>query len=149
MIEMLIVMVLIALVAGVSYPSVSSGIASLRLRAAGDSIAGFLTSALDRAERRQQTIEVVISPADNALIARSSDAQYVRRLEVPDPVRITAVRPALAVESLADGPQARRFILYPGGGTPRIGVEIMLDGRRRVVTVDPLTGFPRSEVVPR
>jgi type II secretory pathway pseudopilin PulG len=143
MIEMLIVITLIGLLAGLTYPSVSSGLSSLRLRAAADSIGSFLTTAVDRAERRQQTIEIVVSPASNTLTARAADLGFAQRLEVPAPVRIVAVHPAL-VNDIPNEP--RRFLIYPGGAAPRIGIEIANpDGRRRMVTVDPLTGFPRTE----
>ena len=62
---MLIVVTLIALVAGLSYPSVASGLDSLRLRSASDAIVAFLNTALDRADRRQQAVEIRISPREN------------------------------------------------------------------------------------
>jgi hypothetical protein len=43
--------------------------------------------------------------------------------------------------------QARRFLVYPGGAVPGIAVEIAnQSGRRRRVSVDPMTGVPRSEL---
>ncbi len=63
---------------------------------------------------------------------------------MPDGYRIMAVLPAAEVNP--DEP--RRFLLYPGGTMPRIGVEISADnGRKRTVTVDPLTGMPRNEIL--
>jgi type II secretory pathway pseudopilin PulG len=143
MLELLIVVALIGLVAGVSYPAVSSGLAALRLRAATDSVVTFLTTAADRADRRQQAVEIVISPADNSLTARSSDLGYQQSLQVPEPVRIVGVLPPLVHDAT---PQPRRFLIYPGSAAPRIGIELAAgDGRRRVVTVDPISGFPRVE----
>ena len=143
---MLIVVSLIALVAGLSYPSVTSGLDSLRLRSASDGIVSFLNVALDRAERRQQAVELWISPGDNALAARTADQGFSRRMDLPDPVRIIAVSPALAASPAPDQP--RRFLLYPGGAAPRIGVEIATpQGHKRLVSVDPITGSPRSEPV--
>jgi type II secretory pathway pseudopilin PulG len=145
---MLIVTTLIALVAGLSFPSVSSGLDSLRLRSSADAIASFLNTALDRAERRQQVVEIWISPAENAITARSAEPGFSRRLDVPEPVHIISVRPPLGDITAAAEP--RRFLIYPGGALPRIGVEIAnLQGRRRLVTVDPLTGFPHSELLPQ
>jgi prepilin-type N-terminal cleavage/methylation domain-containing protein len=146
LIEMLIVVTLIALIAGLSYPSLASGLDSLRLRSASDSVAGFLTTALDRADRRQQAVEIVISPRENAMTARTADLGFVRRLEVPDPVRIVAVTPPVPGAIAPDAP--RRFLVYPGGSVPRIGVEIASDrGHRRLVSVDPISGIARAEVV--
>ncbi len=40
----------------------------------------------------------------------------------------------------------RRFLFYPGGAVPRIGIEIVNpSGRRRIVSVDPVTGAARIE----
>jgi prepilin-type N-terminal cleavage/methylation domain-containing protein len=143
LLELLIVMTLIALVAGISYPSASAGIDSMRMRSASDSIVRFLNTAIDRAQRRQQVIEVWIAPKDNVLIARSPDMQFSRRLEVPESFHITSVQPA-ATGALPDEP--RRYLLYPGGTIPRIAVEIAnQNGRKRMVVVDPLTGLPQAE----
>ena len=145
LIEMLIVMTLIAIVAALAFPSVSSGLDTLRLRAASDSIVGFLNTALDRAERRQRAVEVWISPQDNAITAVSSDATFEKRLNVPEPIRIVSVQPPIP---FTDPGMARRFLLYPGGAPPRIGIEIAnQQGRRRLISIDPVTGFPRSEAV--
>ena len=145
LLEMLIVVALIALLAGLTYPSVTSGLDALRLRSASDQIVTLLTTALDRAGRKQQVVEVWISPADNALVARSDDREFQRRVDVADPVRIVGVRPPLPNET---APQPRRFLIYPGGSVPRIALEIATrDGRRRLISVDPLSGFPRSDPV--
>lgn len=137
LLEMLIVVTLIALVAGLSFPSVSSGIESLRLRSASDSIVALLNTALDRADRRQQAVEIRISPKENALSARSADMGFVRELTLPETIHI--VNPT----------EMRRFLLYPGGAVPQIAVEIATkSGRRRQVEVDPITGVPRAEPKP-
>jgi len=144
LIEMLIVATLIALLVGVVYPTAVSGIEAVRLRSTADTVVNFLNTAIDRAERRQQLVEVWISPKDNVLIARSPDQGFARRLEIPEPFRITAVRPVAEVPP--DEP--RRFLMYPGGTIPRIGVEITgTNGRRREVSVDALTGMPSNQVV--
>jgi prepilin-type N-terminal cleavage/methylation domain-containing protein len=142
LLELLIVMTLMALVAGLSYPSAAAGIESMRIRAAADSIVRFLNTAIDRAQRRQQVIEVWIAPKDNVLIARSPDMQFSRRLEIPENFHITGVQPS-PLGAQADEP--RRFLMYPGGTVPRIAVEIAnQNGRKRTVTVDPLTGLPQA-----
>jgi prepilin-type N-terminal cleavage/methylation domain-containing protein len=146
LLELLVVVTLIALLAGISYPSVASGVDSLRLRAASDGIVGFLNTAIDRAERRQQVIQVLISPRENVMIARSPDPEFSRRFELPDGVRILSVQPQ--APTAPDEPRA--FLLYPGGTVPPIGVEIGNQvGRRRMVRIDPITGVPRSEAEAR
>jgi hypothetical protein len=48
-----------------------------------------------------------------------------------------------------DDPQgARRLILMPGATVPGIGIQIANQrGVRRIVRLDPMTGFPRVESV--
>jgi prepilin-type N-terminal cleavage/methylation domain-containing protein len=143
LLELLIVVTLIALMTGISYPSVASGVDSLRLRSASDGIVGFLNTAIDRADRRQQVIQVWISPRDNLMTARSPDQEFSRRFELPATVRILSVQPR--AQTATDEPRA--FLFYPGGTVPPIGVEIVNQaGRRRLVRIDPITGVPRSEV---
>jgi prepilin-type N-terminal cleavage/methylation domain-containing protein len=144
LIEMLIVITLIALLSALSYSSAAAGVDSLRIRSAADKVVSFLNTALDRAERRQQVIEIRISFRESAISARSADLSFDRTFEVPDPIYITAVEPALADGANPD--IQRRFLVYPGGTAPRIAVDLASrDGRRRRVIVDPVTGTPRSE----
>jgi hypothetical protein len=48
-----------------------------------------------------------------------------------------------------DDPQgARRLILMPGASVPGIGIQIANQrGTRRIVRLDPMTGFPHVESV--
>lgn len=143
LIEMLIVMALIALVAGMAAPSLSSGLDSLRLRSSSDAIIGFLNTALARADTRQQVVEILISPQDGMLTANSGDHGFSKRLEIASPIKILAVRPALADGE--DQGRTRRFLVYPGGAVPKISIEIGNSaGRKRLVSIDPVTGVPQS-----
>ncbi|MBI4905267.1 MAG: hypothetical protein HY820_16655 [Acidobacteria bacterium] len=131
--EMLIVVTLIGLMVGVSFPSVSSGVDTLRLSSGADSVASFLNAALNRAERRQQVVEVTVSKAENKLTMRSTEKGFLRELTMPAGV---------TVES------DQRVFLYPGGTVPRIAVELANKrGMRRLVRVDPMTGVPEIETL--
>ena len=145
LIEMLIVATLIGLMAGISYPSVSSGVDTLRLSSASDSVAALLNSAANRAERRQEAVEVTISIKENAVSVLSSGAAYTRRLEMPVGVSIYAVLP----KPPGDAADPRRFILVPGASPPAISVEMSnRRGARRRVSVDSRTGVPLVERLP-
>jgi prepilin-type N-terminal cleavage/methylation domain-containing protein len=145
LIELLIVMALMGLLVAISFPSVSAGVDSLRLSSSGDSLVSFLNGVMNRAERRQQAIEVTIDIANNSIVARSAEPGFERRLELATGVRIVSVLPASPVE---DG-EPRRFILYPGGTPPRIGVEMAnVRGARRIIRIDPITGVPEVERLP-
>ena len=133
---------LIALMTGIAYPSAAAGVESLRLRSVSDRVVSFLNTAIDRAGRRQQVIEVWIAPKDNVLIARSPDLEFSRRLELPEGYRILAILPPAEVNP----EEPRRFLMYPGGSIPRIGLEISnRAGNKRLVSVDPFTELTRAE----
>jgi len=144
LIEILIVVALISLFAGLMFPSVSSGIESLRLQQASDGISGFLNTGLNRAERNRVVIEITIDKTQNALTMYSTEPGFTKRLEMPDGVRIVEVLPPEPQDPMAP----RRFLVYPGGSPPRFGVEIEnRRSARRIVRVDPVTGVPQVERV--
>lgn len=144
LIEMVIVMAIIGMMAAISFPAVSSGLDSIRLSAASDALVSFLNRAMNRAERRQEPMEVSISPKDNLIQLRSTEPGFERSLQMPSGVRIEAVLPPPLEETGAP----RRFLLLPGGVTPRIGIQLVnARGVRRIVRVDPITGVPQIERV--
>ncbi len=139
---MMIVVTIIALIAGMSYPSITSGLDSLRLRSTSNSIISLLNTALDRADRRQQAVEILISPKENGITARSVDPGFNHRVDLQDGIHITSVLPAAEV----DPAETRRFLLYPGGTVPRIAIELTnSSGRKRLVSIDPVTGVPQAK----
>jgi competence protein ComGC len=142
LIEMIVVVGIISLIVGVSLPAVTSGIDTLRLNAATNSVVSFVNSGLNRAERRQQVVELTISKNENALMMRSTEPGFFRKLEMPEGVSITHILP-----ELPENPDAPRiFMLYPGGTPPRFGVQLMnRKNVERIVRVDPITGVPRVE----
>jgi prepilin-type N-terminal cleavage/methylation domain-containing protein len=149
LIEMMVVVALIALMVGVSYPSITSGIDSLRLNAATNGVVSFLDYGLSRAERRQQMVEITISKADNALEMRSSERGFYRKLQMPEGVSIVQVLPQLPEQSADDPDLKRDFLLYPGGTVPPMGLQLINRRKvQRIVRVDPITGVPRVETAP-
>jgi hypothetical protein len=142
LVELLVVVALISLMVGISFPAITSGVDSLRLNAATNGVVGFFNSGLNRAERRQQVVEVTISKSNNTLEMRSTEPGFFRKFEMPEGVSITRILPDLPVDP--DAP--RSFLLYPGGTVPRFGVQLVnRKNVERVVRVDPITGVPRVE----
>jgi prepilin-type N-terminal cleavage/methylation domain-containing protein len=141
LVEMIVVLGIVGIMGGVVFPAVSAGLDGIRISSATDSIAALLNGALNRAERRQEAVEIAISMKENALMLYSSDPAFRRRLDLPEGVRIENVLPE--AEERED---VRRFLVLPGGTPPRLGVEIAnRRGTRRIVRVDPMTGSPRIE----
>jgi prepilin-type N-terminal cleavage/methylation domain-containing protein len=142
LLEMLIVVALIALLTGLSYAPVAAGLETLRLRAASDVVLSFLSAALDRAERKQAVVEVQILPVENALLARTADQTFVKRVDLPEGMKIARITPDIPG---ADPRAVRRFLIYPGGAVPQVAVDLVNPkGRHRIVSLDPLTGTARA-----
>jgi prepilin-type N-terminal cleavage/methylation domain-containing protein len=141
LIEMLVVVTIIGLIVAVSAPSVSAGIDSVRMASATSSVASFLNAAVNRAERRQQPIELIISPRQGTLTLYSNEPGFERQLKIPDGIAIEAVLPKTDEAEY-------RLMLLPGASVPGIGIQLANSrGGRRLVRLDPMTGFPRVESV--
>jgi prepilin-type N-terminal cleavage/methylation domain-containing protein len=142
LLEMLIVVAVIGVMVGITFPSVSSGLDSIRLSSASDSIVSFFNQALSRAERRQEVVQITVSKAERTLRMRSTDPSFDKQLVLPEGITITSVLP----EQPGDADAPRDFLLYPGGTPPAVGIAILnARGMKRMVRVDPVTGVPRTE----
>jgi prepilin-type N-terminal cleavage/methylation domain-containing protein len=141
LLETLVVVALISVMVAVVYPSLGAGLDAINLATSADNVASFLGSALTRADRANQVVEVTISLRENALIARTNNIANTRRLNLPSTIRIAAIHP-----TAGDNETERRFYLQPGGAAPRVGVELRTQrGSRRIVKIDPITGAPEIE----
>ena len=145
LVEMVVVVAIIALIVGISFPAASAGLDNVRMVSAVDSVASFLNTAVNRAERHQTPVELVISPQEGRLDLYSNEPGFTRELSMPDGIRIEGVLPA---EEGADPALPRRVLFLPGATVP--GIAIQLGNRRnahRRVRLDPMTGYPRVESV--
>ena len=141
---MLVVVAIIGVMAGIAFPSVSSGIDSVRLSASTHRVASFLNAAVSLSERRQEPVQVVISPKENLILLRSADPGFERRLKLPDGVILEEVFPAPA----DNFETATTILLLPGATAPGVAIQLAnRHGTRRIVRLDPMTGFPRVESV--
>jgi prepilin-type N-terminal cleavage/methylation domain-containing protein len=143
LIEMMVVVAIIAIVTALAAPSMSAGLDSVRMASATDNVATFLNSAVNRAERRQQPVAVVISIKENRLVMYSTEAGFTREMSMPDGIAIEGVLP---IDPYGPPPEDYRLMLMPGASVPGLGVQLINQHRnRRVVWLDPMTGFPRVE----
>jgi hypothetical protein len=142
---MMVVVAIIGLIVAVSTPSISAGIDSVRMTSAADSVATFLNGAVNRAERRQEPMELVISLRESKLALYSNEPGFERELKMPEGIAIEAVLPKIQDEP----EEMRRLILMPGATVPGIGIELANHrGGKRIIRLDPMTGFPRVSSVP-
>ena len=141
---MLVVVSIIGIMAALTFPSVAAGVDSVRLRSATDSISTILNAAVNRSDRRQEPVEIVIAPKNNSISLYSTEPGFARQLKMPDGITRAGVQPKDPSDE--DGPH--RIVLMPGGAAPGIGIVVSnRHGGRRVVRLDPMTGFPRVESV--
>lgn len=141
LIEMIVVVTLIGIMTALATPAMINGLDSIRLSSSCDAVVAFLNTSLNRAQRGQKVVELVIERSENRLVARSADLQFQRTYLLPDGITIVGIRPEVPDEFRQ---QPRRFLLLPGSVPPHIGV--ILRSRRgslREVTVDPISGAPR------
>jgi len=132
LIEMLIVVMIISIIAGVSFPALTAGLAGVRLSSASGSAASFLTAAMNQVERRDLAAAIVIAPKENqmAVYTAASGDKPDKTLQMPQGISI-------------EGDEPRRFLLFPGGTFPRITLVLRNEkGSRRSVRIDPATGVP-------
>jgi type II secretory pathway pseudopilin PulG len=146
LIEMLVVLAIIGLMIAISFPTVAAGLDSVRMSSATGQVSAFLNAAANRAERKQQAVALVVSPKENLLAMYSNEPKSDQRLRLPDGISIQEVLPALEGEMPG---QPRQLVLMPGGAAPALGIVLVnAHGTRRLVHLDPMTGFPRVESVP-
>jgi len=128
LIELIVVLAIIGLLVGITLPAATNGLASIHLRGAASNVATFLNSALNRAERHEQTVEIIVTPTK--LILDSTEPGYTRTLDLPDGIRIA-------------GDQPLRILLMPGSAPPRVAIDLFNErGAHRIVKMDPVTGVP-------
>ena len=141
---MVVVVGIIGLIVGISFPSAVAGLDSVRMVSATDSVAAFLNVAVNRAERLQQAVEVVITPQEGRLDLYTNDPGFTKELIMPQGIVIEAVLPA--IEGVETEP--RHVLFLPGATVPGIGIQLgNHHNAHRVIHLDPMTGFPRVESV--
>ena len=143
LVEMMVVVAIVATMAGLVYPAAASGLETLRLNQAAGAVVSLFNEALGRADRREQVVELTIAMKEGYLTLRSSEPGFERRIELPQGVAILSIQPELA-EPNDSAP--RQFALYPGGAPPRLAVELGNRRKsRRIVRLDPIVGAARVE----
>jgi len=140
--ELMVVMAIISLIVAVALPNTLAGLENLRLSTAARSVAAFMNVAANRAERREQGVELIVSVRDNAIAMRTADSPVPRTLSLPPGIVVRAVWPTL--DEASDAP--REFVIQPGSIPPRVGIELANPrGARRIVRLDPITGVAQIE----
>jgi hypothetical protein len=144
---MIVVVALISLMIGITFPAVGAGLESVRLREGADDVVTSFNAALIRSERFQEAVEITISSARHAVETVSLVSGTKRRVDLPDGVNVVRVLPSDQVGDNSEAPEStdRKFILYPNGSVPRISIDLAnRRGKHRLVSLDPITGVARQ-----
>lgn len=147
LLEMIVVVALISLMIGITFPAVGAGLESLRLREGADDVVTSFNTALIRSERFQEAVEITISPARHAVETVSLGSGAKRRVDLPDGINVVQVLPFDQVGDNSEAPEStnRTFIIYPDGSVPRISIDLAnRRGKHRLVSLDPITGVARQ-----
>jgi len=126
LVEMLVVMTILGLMAGIAYPSVTRGLDSLRLSTAADDAAALLAQAANHARRKQEWVEVRVMP---------------HRLEL----NAKAFTREVALGTIEAAPEQSIFV-DPMGAIPAAVIEFRNANGKRRLRIDPVTGAPEVEV---
>lgn len=146
LLELMIVLMVVSLMVGITYPSVSAGMDSLRLRAEADRAAALLTQGITRVERTQTPLELLADRAAGRIVLRDFPGRFVREQKLESGVRIAAILPPLP----GAGEETSRIVLLaPGEPFPAVGLVFANSrGQRRLVRIDPLTAMAVVETPP-
>lgn len=142
LLEMLIVMTIVALMVGVTYPNIAAGLESMRMRSATDSVAAFLNQALIRVERSQEPVEILVHPGTGHMEMHGAMPGFQRDLVLPEGITVLRVFP----EPVGEPPEERSLLFLPATNVPAVGIELLnRRGLHRLIRIDPLTGSPVVE----
>jgi prepilin-type N-terminal cleavage/methylation domain-containing protein len=142
LIEMLIVMTIVGVLVGVSYPGIASGLDSVRMRAATDSVATFLIQARTRMDRSQDGVLLTLDKSAGKLEIRGSQPALAKELVLEEGISILRIHP----EPPGDPVPVRHVVLTPGAPFPAFAIELLnRRGQRRLIRMDPLSSVPIVE----
>ncbi len=140
LIELIMVILLISLALGVSYPALSRGTAAFHLRATGRDILNTLRYAREKAITEQTTMKVTVDPAAQKVILSDEVGNGSRVYNLPLDVRIQQV--SLAGQELRDLPLVIRFMTNGSCEDAEIQLVSNKGGTIKIVT-DPIIGGAR------
>jgi prepilin-type N-terminal cleavage/methylation domain-containing protein len=143
LLELIIVVLVIALVMAVAYPSLSRGSTTIRLRATGRDILNTFRYAREKAVTEQTGMRVAVDREKQELILSDDLGDGSRRYGLPRDVKI--YRLALAGTEVTEGPLVVRFL--PNGSAENAEVLLKSDtGAYLRIITDPITGGARIEL---
>jgi general secretion pathway protein H len=137
--ELLIVLILVALAAGVVMPSFSRGLRGLELETAGRDLITRMKQARSRAIASQKVSRIILVSSEEGpdyYVLAHEFEQELNRVLLPERVSIEVQ------EDQFEGPLAR-VNFYPNGRSSGGSFYLQNETREIEIWVDPITGFAR------
>jgi general secretion pathway protein H len=142
LLELLIVVLLLSVVLAVSYPSISRGSTTLRLRATGRDIFNTFRYAREKAVTEQIGMMVSVDKEKQTLVMSDDLGEGSRTYSLPDDVKILHI--ALGGTEILEGPLVVRFLPNGSSDSAEVLLRSNKDSYLRIIT-DPITGGARIE----
>lgn len=146
LIEILVVVGIIGLMAGLSFPSFTAGLDGLRLRSASTTVASALNIAINTADRRQLPVQLSIQPSQNRIVLRAAESRRDQIFDIPSGIKIKRILPSLFLD---EEKSDRYIVVYPNGAPPQLIVELENPrGTIRQIKLDPISGVAKVMDLP-
>jgi prepilin-type N-terminal cleavage/methylation domain-containing protein len=144
LLELIVVVLIIALVLAVTYPSLSRGSASLHLRACSRDVLNTFRYAREKAVTEQTGMMVSIDKGKQVLTLSNNLGDGIRRYTMPTDVKISRI--TLAGKAVADDVTIVRFLA--NGSSDEAEVLLKSDSGSQIKVVsDPMRGGGRIESI--
>ncbi len=140
LLELIVVVLVMALAVGVTYPALTHGSAIFQLRSAGREVLNTFRYAREKAITQQQRLKIVVDREAQNIVFSDEFDSGVRTMSMPHHVRIVKVM--LEGHEILQGPLVVHFL--PNGSSENAEVVLGSDSGSvlRIVT-DPITGGAR------
>ena len=140
LLELIIVVLVISLTLAVTYPSLSRGATSIRLRSTARDILNTFRTAREKSVTEQAGMRVLVDREKQELVLSDDLGDGARRYRLPDDVRIHSI--ASGGIEITEGPLVVRFLPNGSSQNAEVLLESKTGGHLRIVT-DPITGGAR------
>jgi general secretion pathway protein H len=142
LLELMIVVLIMALVLSVSYPSLSRGAAAIHLRATGRDVLNAFRYAREKAVTEQVSMKMTVDLKQQRLTLTDLVGDGSRSYTMPRDVKIQSL--ALAGNEVTEGMMIVRFL--PNGSSENAEIVLRSDyGSSLRIVSDPITGGARIE----
>jgi prepilin-type N-terminal cleavage/methylation domain-containing protein len=133
LVELLVTLAIISLMLSIAYPSLTSGLDGIRLRAAIDEAGTFFTNARLTCDRRQSPVYVTIEPGQRRLTASAVDRGWEQTQQFD--ARLQVVQPREEIS----------YVLFPGAPAPQFRLQLGTEqGGRAGLQINVFTGIPEE-----